>query len=459
MVDIREVLKKMPNTLRVGFLPGGDTEFISVQAAIDYAATQAPGAANPWTVYIYPGIYTEQITCHAYVHLRGIGPRGSVRIQRTGGNTLLLASNVEIENIDIRATTPGGNSIIRDGGVACTGVRLIDVDLSETTPGATNNIGLLLTGGSTVTLERCYANWSLGTGTERTISVTTAGSTVTIKQCDFRLQAGSIFLSSVIYCANANSEINIYNSRLAGDLANHLVASAGIIRVSNSQYHGVFRSGTGAIVDMSTTLRGDPYHHNRWNWQSVLAQSQVAVRGAPIDAGSNQVALVVTDNIADFEGVEVSPAAAGTLSNKFSCARTPRFRAQICYDADDVDVAWAFGLRQTLANTVPTTFENYACIRKVEGTTIVRGCVCDGTAASNNIAISPITAGILHTFDIVILPALVEFWFDGRLDDTVDAALPTGDLDWFFLLTTTGGGGGNVFRFTVLPGGVQECPS
>jgi len=70
--DLRTVLKKMPFTLRVGNIPGGNTEFISIQAAIDYADLQG----GEWTIEIYPGTYLEgDLTSNggANITLVGIG--------------------------------------------------------------------------------------------------------------------------------------------------------------------------------------------------------------------------------------------------------------------------------------------------------------------------------------------------------------------------------------------------
>jgi len=49
--EIRTLIKRMPNTLRVGNVPGGDTEYVSVQAAINYADSQG----GDWTILVYPG--------------------------------------------------------------------------------------------------------------------------------------------------------------------------------------------------------------------------------------------------------------------------------------------------------------------------------------------------------------------------------------------------------------------
>ena len=57
--DIRNFLKKMPYTVRVGNIPGGLSEFITIQAAINYCATQTPTAANRWMVQVWPGTYDE----------------------------------------------------------------------------------------------------------------------------------------------------------------------------------------------------------------------------------------------------------------------------------------------------------------------------------------------------------------------------------------------------------------
>lgn len=73
MASIDEKLKRMPRTIRVGSLAGGLSEFLSIQAAINYCCAQT----GVWVIEIYPGTYLEgDITPPngaADITLRGVG--------------------------------------------------------------------------------------------------------------------------------------------------------------------------------------------------------------------------------------------------------------------------------------------------------------------------------------------------------------------------------------------------
>lgn len=83
---------------------GEDADFTSVQDAIDFAAAEIPSVTEPWVVSICPGVYQENITVgDSYIHLKGNGPRGSVIIEMTDGNTYIgTVGNVFIENIHFK---------------------------------------------------------------------------------------------------------------------------------------------------------------------------------------------------------------------------------------------------------------------------------------------------------------------------------------------------------------------
>lgn len=81
-------LKRMPRTVRVGVVPGGLSEFITIQAAIDWCATQAvpaPAAATRYTVEVWPGTYTGPVVMADYVDVVAIGTREDTVITRTLG--------------------------------------------------------------------------------------------------------------------------------------------------------------------------------------------------------------------------------------------------------------------------------------------------------------------------------------------------------------------------------------
>jgi len=190
--DIRHFLKRMPYTVRVGDLPGGLSEFIDPQAAIDYCATQTPTAANPWTVDIWPGTYTlaAGLTASNYVNLKGIGPPGSVVIEMVDPGAvgrLLTLAHVEIDNITFRIVTPAGANrfLISDNAAACNAV-IRECRLEITTPNAAGTYLFSFTAASNIRIEGCYYNIA-SAGPDTGIYNATAGATIHLQNNNFTL--------------------------------------------------------------------------------------------------------------------------------------------------------------------------------------------------------------------------------------------------------------------------------
>ncbi len=99
--------------------------YTTIQAAIDYAVTQTPSATSPWLVVIKPGIYTEKVTCSAYVDMVG---EGRVTITSTETTcTLIPASNTRLMNLTITNTGDGG-AVVKNAA-AVTGLLYDHVDM------------------------------------------------------------------------------------------------------------------------------------------------------------------------------------------------------------------------------------------------------------------------------------------------------------------------------------------
>ena len=189
-------LKRMPRTVRVGIVPGGLSEFITIQAAINWCATQAvpaPSAAAPYTVEIWPGIYDEQVTLAANVHVRGLGPKGSVIIYQLDATPIILNAGIrEVENITVRLGVPSAaRALISDGGAAA-GCKFTNVDYEVTTPAAFAITVFDITGLSTIITERCSHDIA-GTGASATFRLATAVSTIHIRSNDFEFTNANAF--------------------------------------------------------------------------------------------------------------------------------------------------------------------------------------------------------------------------------------------------------------------------
>ncbi len=192
---------------------------------------------------------------------------------------------------------------------------------------------------------------------------------------------------------------------------------------------------------------------------ATLASMDVATRGSPIDAGSGQILLEVTDNVADAEAVESNAEAAGALGTEFTPARTPRFLTQIFADAFDAHVTMFFGLRAALGAAIPGAAEDHAGF-DWDGTNF-RATSSDGAGVGLTTNLTTPTVDQQVQLEVIVIPGVgVEFYQDGALvaTHTAVAEMPDAALDWQHLLATAGAGGGDVIQVGVRNGGVQECP-
>lgn len=125
--DIRYFLRKMPYTVRVGNIPGGMSEFITIQAAINYCVTQTPTAANRWTVLVWPGTYTENITMAQYVDVVGMDKEGVI-VDTTNGTAVTMADDSRLSNLTINALATAAGSAYCVA-LADAGCRLEDLNM------------------------------------------------------------------------------------------------------------------------------------------------------------------------------------------------------------------------------------------------------------------------------------------------------------------------------------------
>ncbi len=470
---------------------------MSVQDGIDAAAaeTTTPAATDPYTVLIHPGIYDEAVAMSSWVNLKGIGPKGSVVIYQNDASIIVTDDNVEISDLTVRLGTPGaGRFLFRDNAGADT-VKFTNLILEITAPGAHGNICFYFTGTGSYTIERCSYNIG-GTGAAFGISdATNSGAHIHLVDNDFEFanvnathifsnRAGTwtgggnrwagtcgmfivsngtfAFDNDAMICTaawtNTGSTIMLRNCAIEAPV---VAGNLAIVRLKNCSYRAIQRVGTGNIVDESPDLKDAPWHVQRWNWLAALAQSQVSVRGTPLDAGTGQVLLQVVDNVADVEAVESGTEDANALSNKLTPARTPRFITQIAVDSFDPHTTMFFGLRETLGDAVPAATENHAGF--IWDGANFKASSDDGVGIQENNLDTPDTDAQIQ-LEVIVFGGIttvgwVEFYVEGILVETHVTRIPTVDLDWQHLLPTAGAGGGDAIDVTVRGGGVQQCPA
>lgn len=476
-------------------VPCTTTSDTIIQWAINAAvAAPAPSATNIYTIHMHPGIYDEQLAAADYVNLRGIGPKGSVVIYQNNANVIDNLGYNELQNLTVRlGTITGSRRFLRKSNAGT--LRVTDVIFEVVTPGANGYRLLEVVNSGTITMERCSGILG-GTGAALIIdgsagcTIYWIGNNFTVNNVNayyiqsstyvilysngnrwagtcmmFNVPAGGgtyIFDNDAITCTgawtNGNSTMTFRNCAIeapvvAGNLAR--------VRLRNCSYRAIQRSGTGNIVDTSPYLSDAPWHVVKWDWMTALACMDVAVRGTPTDAGSGQVLLEVTDNVAGQEAVEANTEAAGSLENGFTPARTPRFLDQIAVDSFDANVTMFFGLRETLGNSLPAATEDHAGF--IWDGTNFKSSSDDGTATQTTNLTTPSTDA-QHQLEVIVFGGVttvgaVEFYVDGVLVATHTTRIPVSVLDWQHLVLTAGAGGGDEIDVTVRPGGCQECPN
>ncbi|HYF63336.1 MAG TPA: hypothetical protein VD886_11015 [Herpetosiphonaceae bacterium] len=215
---------------------GGD--FGSVQAAIDSVAGAGP--ANPYTVFVASGVYTEQVTLKPHVHLRGAGQGatvirwggGEAHPQGDGGSaTVRTANNSSLADLTIESSGNGVNVAIynRDAAVS---IRDVTVNAAASSGGqayaiynynaaaqiaqSTVNItagyfayGVYNYGGSNASVADSSIKVS---ATVASIGTYTVGSTLRVRN--------STISGSTSIDRGANATMQIAYSQLIGQLAN-----------------------------------------------------------------------------------------------------------------------------------------------------------------------------------------------------------------------------------------------
>jgi hypothetical protein len=226
---------------------GGD--FSSVQAAIDSIAGAGP--ANPYTVFVATGVYTEQVTLKPYVHLRGAG-QGATVIRWGGGTThpqddgssatVRTASNSSLADLTVES---GGNGLnvgiynrdaaplIRDVTVAIVGVS------GGQNFGIYNYNAAVQISDATITITTGY--FSFGVYSYAASNVKLIDTMISVSQSN--LDTGIL---------SAASTTLVRGSTVQGDAS--VDRSSGITQIAHSQMIGTLTTGIVCIGNYNINL-------------------------------------------------------------------------------------------------------------------------------------------------------------------------------------------------------------
>ncbi|MFN2220201.1 MAG: pectinesterase family protein, partial [Anaerolineae bacterium] len=143
-------------------------DYASVQSAIN-SITDA-SAGNPYLVWVAPGVYVEQVTMKAHVHLQGAGQEATIiHSSASSGDwpptqaTLAMASDTSLRDLTVSNNGTGTRNVALMAADA-QNARLADVT-ARTDGSGLLNYALFLSGSSTdVTLKATTALGENGTG-------------------------------------------------------------------------------------------------------------------------------------------------------------------------------------------------------------------------------------------------------------------------------------------------------
>lgn len=211
---------------------GGD--YTSVQAAIDSISDAS--AIKPYTVLIYPGTYTEDITMEAWVSLRGVGDLASTVIAGTNSAPLLAFDGTFsvsiIENIvlDLRPTANAQSVLSVTNGVH----QIVGCKLSVIS--ATDDIAanVLDLNGGVVVVRNSNIDYNMDGNSlnARTHSIVTISGTVTYdftNGCFFNIDIDDV-----------NDEVTLFEEEVGAVVTNGRLLDTVIeIDANNASFTGV----------------------------------------------------------------------------------------------------------------------------------------------------------------------------------------------------------------------------
>lgn len=222
----------------------GNGDFATIQAAI----TAAP--ANT-TVFIRPGSYTENLTLKQGVHLSSL-TYGGAAIANIIGNCIDNGVSLSCTFTNIQLTTNSANLLTLTGAASS-----VTLEGSEIT--CSNNSGMAISTGSTVTLINCNGN--LGT----TGIAFWSGAGAVLVYNSFFTNAGASLAAST-----SSGTVFLYNTSMASVLSTsgigamtltncfldcHLINTACLTTAgtgSTSIYGGIYISGTASAISAGT---------------------------------------------------------------------------------------------------------------------------------------------------------------------------------------------------------------
>jgi hypothetical protein len=249
---------------------GGD--YSSVQAAID--SISGATAANPYLVWVAPGVYNETVTMKPYVHLQGAGQDATVITSTASSSvwpptqaTLVLASDASLRDLTVGNGGAGDRNVALLATVGVT--RTLAAGVTARAQGSgTYNYTIFLTGSGTgVTLQQVTALGENGASANYGL-YNFSGAAATLRGGSFTARGGTIAYG--IYNGVSGATLEAENVSALGEngssdnrgLSNYLGAATlrggSYTGRGGTEARGISTSGSGATLEAeSVTALGN----------------------------------------------------------------------------------------------------------------------------------------------------------------------------------------------------------
>lgn len=285
MAIIDEKLKRMPYTVRVGNIPGGLSEFITIQAAIDYANSQTPTAANPWVIEVYPGTYTGALILYQYISLIAIGNHEDTHLFVSDDTLITLngAGYQTIKGFTLTVDSPSvATQALINNDTGADWVWIEDCKFRVTNPGAIRMRGYSATvAASNASFKNCFVDVDM---LITWIYLDQVGSGVEIDSCisvgayqDIQCTAGSVWLA---------------NSTLRGS-GTHLYVDGGDVIFTNTRLNNIIQTA-GTIL-----CKGVPQEYHVYAGMRIQDAITAAITATPNPADTAPYTILIHPGIYD----------------------------------------------------------------------------------------------------------------------------------------------------------------
>ena len=275
---------------------GGD--FTTITDALNSITTNS--AANPFTIYVAPGVYTETVTMKPYVDIEGAGEQATkITFTNTGSyvtGTVVGTNNAELRFLTVEST--GGSAVAYAIYNSC-GSSLRITHVTAIASGGWNyTSGVVTACGSSPTLINVTAiafgasNNTIGVDSYNslpTMTNVTASASGGTQNYGVYNDLSSSRMTNVTAFASGETSINygVYNDQSSPRMTNMTAYASG-----GTENYGVYnQSSSPVMINVIATASGGSNNYGMWNLSSSLTiQNSVISASGGTNDGLHNVA-------------------------------------------------------------------------------------------------------------------------------------------------------------------------